>query len=96
MRSSKVYLLILIFLLAVMGGAGAAMAIYGDAAMIASTGGIYSALERAGQADNLGLRDELYAVVLAQKQIWTVLGIGGVVTAILALLAFVIAAASTK
>jgi hypothetical protein len=90
MRSSKVYLLILIFLLAVLGAAAAALGVLGDTAMIASTGGIYAALERSGQAENVVLRNELYAVVLHQKQFWNVLGIGGV-SAVIAFLALVIA-----
>ena len=96
MRSSKAYLLILIFLLAGLGAAAAALSVLGDAAMVASTGGIYAALERAGQADNVALRDELYGVVLHQKQFWTVLGIGGLVSAVIATLALVIAWSSTK
>jgi hypothetical protein len=91
MRSSKVYLLILIFLLAVLGAAAAALGVLGDSATIASTGGIYAALERNGQAENEVLRNELYAVVLHQKQFWNVLGIGGGVSAVIALLALVIA-----
>jgi hypothetical protein len=96
MRSSKAYLLILISLLAAFGIAVAAASVYGDAAMVASTGGIYAALERAGQADNPTLRDELYAVALQQKHLWSVLGIGGLVSAVLALLALVIGWSSTK
>jgi hypothetical protein len=96
MRSSKAYLLILISLLAASGIAVAAASVYGDAAMIASTGAIYSALERAGQADNQALRDELYAAVLQQKHLWSALGIGGLVSTVLALLALVISWSSTK
>lgn len=96
MRSSKVYLLILIFLLGAAGAAAAAMGVYGDAAVTASTAGIYAALERAGQADNTALRNELYTVVLQQKQLWTGIGIGGLVAAVVALLALVIAGSAAR
>jgi hypothetical protein len=96
MRSSKVYLLILISLLAVFGIAVGAASVYADAATVGSTGGIYAALERAVQADNQALRNELDAVLLPQKRLWAVLGIGGLVSTVLALLALVIGWSSTK
>lgn len=40
--------------------------------MTASTGGIYAALERAGQAGNLPLRDALYGVVMRLRGPWVV------------------------
>lgn len=96
MRSSKGYLIMLLLLLAAIGACGAVMGLIGDASVVASTGGIYAALERAGQADNIALRNELYAVVTQQKQLWSGVGIGGLVAAVLALLATVIAWTSPK
>ena len=96
MRSSKGYLLFLLLILAGIGAAGAAMGLVGDTSVVAATGSVYAALERAGQADNMNLRNELYAVVLQQKQLWTGVGLGGLVATVIALLAMVIARSSDK
>ena len=96
MRSSKVYLLIMIFLLGAAGAGGAMLAVHADAALSGSIISIDSALARAGEIDNASLREAVHAGVLKQKEFWTIIGIGGVVTAVLSLLALVIAAATTK
>lgn len=72
MPKTKTTLLILLGLLALLGAAIAALASFGDAAVVASTAGIYHVLEGAGAQDNIALRDGLYEVVLRLKAPWSI------------------------
>ena len=61
------------------------LASIGDASVVAATGGVYVALERAGLQDQLALRDELYGAVLMQKNQWAVAQLGGLAVLLLGL-----------
>lgn len=78
-------LLILLGLLACAGMALIVLAGVGDAAVTASTGGVYGALQTAGAADNIALRNDLYAVVLRLKGPWALVNLSGVLVLVLAL-----------
>jgi hypothetical protein len=85
MRQTRTLLLVLLALLAMLGASLIVLANFGDASVVASTGGIYSALETAGAQDNISLRNELYAIVLRLKNPWSTVQLSGVIVLLLAL-----------
>lgn len=68
MRETKLFLLVLLTLLALQGVGLIVLANFGDASVVAATGGVYGALESAGQQNNVALRNDLYATVLRLKE----------------------------
>ncbi len=54
----------------------------GDAGVMASTGGVYRALEVAGQQDNVSLRNDLYGVVMRLQQPWSIINVCGAIVVI--------------
>ena len=87
MRQTRTLLLALLALLAILGAGFIVLANIGDASVVASTGGVYGALETAGAQDNVSLRNDLYAVVLRLKGPWATVQLGGVIVLFLALVA---------
>jgi hypothetical protein len=87
MRQTRTLLLIVLALLAALGVGLVLLASIGDASVVASTGGVYGALEAAGAQDNLSLRNDLYDVVLRLKGPWAIVQMAGMITAALALVA---------
>ena len=87
MRQTRTLLLALLALLAILGAGFIVLASIGDASVVASTGGVYGALETAGAQDNVSLRNDLYAVVLRLKGPWATVQLGGVIVLFLALVA---------
>ena len=87
MRQTRTLLLVLLALLAVLGAGFIVLANIGDASVVASTGGVYGALETAGAQDNASLRNDLYAVVLRLKGPWATVQLGGIIVLFLALVA---------
>ncbi len=87
MRQTRTLLLALLALLAVLGAGFIVLANIGDASVVASTGGVYGALETAGAQDNVSLRNDLYAVVLRLKGPWATVQLGGIIVLFLALVA---------
>ncbi len=87
MRQTRTLLLVLLALLAVLGAGFIVLANIGDASVVASTGGVYGALETAGAQDNVSLRNDLYAVVLRLKGPWATVQLGGIIVLFLALVA---------
>lgn len=82
--AGRAVLLVLLGLLAVVGLAMDLLASIAEAGVTASTGGVYLAVERAGQAGNQALLSELYDVVARLRWPWAVasaLGYGVVVAA---------------
>jgi hypothetical protein len=90
MRETKPFLLVLLTLLALQGVGVIVLANFGDASVVAATGGVYGALESAGQQNNVALRNDLYATVLRLKEPWAAVNLGGVIVLLLALVALVI------
>ena len=90
MRETKPFLLVLLTLLALLGVGLIVLANFGDASVVAATGGIYGALESAGEQNNVALRNDLYATVLRLKEPWAAVNLGGVIALVLALVALVI------
>lgn len=90
MRDTKPLLLVLLALLALLGVGLIVLANFGDASVVAATGGIYGALESAGEQNNVALRNDLYATVLRLKEPWAAVNLGGVIALVLALVALVI------
>lgn len=87
MRRTRTLLLYLLTLLAILGAGLIVLANIGDASVVASTGGVYGALETAGAQDDISLRDDLYAVVLRLKGPWATVQLGGIIVLSLALAA---------
>lgn len=90
MRETKPLLLVLLALLGLLGVGLIVLANVGDASVVAATGGIYGALESAGEQNNIALRNDLYATVLRLKEPWAAVNLSGVITLLLALVALVI------
>jgi hypothetical protein len=90
MRETKPFLLVLLTLLALLGVGLIVLANFGDASVVAATGGVYGALETAGQQNNVALRNDLYATVLRLKEPWAAVNLSGVIAVLLALVAFVV------
>ncbi len=90
MHQTKTLLLVLLTLLAILGAGFIALANIGDASVVATTGGVYGALESAGAQDNVSLRNDLYATVLRLKGPWASVQVGGVIVLLLSLVALVI------
>jgi hypothetical protein len=90
MRETKPFLLVLLALLALLGIGLIVLANFGHASVIAATGGVYGALESAGEQNNVALRNDLYATVLRLKEPWAAVNLGGVIALLLALVAFVV------
>lgn len=90
MRETKPFLLVLLALLALLGLGLIVLANFGDASVVAATGGIYGALESAGEQNNVALRNDLYVTVLRLKEPWAAINLGGVTVLLLALFAFVV------
>jgi len=88
MRDVRILLMVLLGLIACAGIGIVLLAGIGDAGVIASTGGVYQALEVAGQQDNASLRNDLYAVVLRLQRPWSIINICGVVVVIAAVYSF--------
>lgn len=61
-------LLTLFALLALAGVVIAAWASLWDARVMAAVGGVFGSLQSHGQAENIALRDDLYAIVLRLQQ----------------------------
>ncbi len=79
--------LLLLALLVAAGVVLVALATIGDAAVIAATGGVQAALDRAGQGGNIALRNELFGVVVRLRGTWAIVqwvGIAVVAAAALA------------
>lgn len=77
-------ILLLFGILAFLGIAIAVWAGLGDASVIAATGSVHEAL-RAGQSENVALRNDLYEVVLRLQWPWAVaqwLGLGVIVVSV--------------
>lgn len=89
MPQTRTLLLVLLTLLAVLGAGFIVLAHIGDASVVASTGGVYGALETAGAQDNVSLRNDLYTVVLRLKGPWATVQLGGVIVLFVALVALV-------
>ena len=87
MRQTRTLLLALLALLAILGAGFIVLANIGDASAVASTGGVYGALESAGAQDNVSLRNGLYAVVLRLTCPWATVQLCGVIVLFLALVA---------
>ena len=87
MRKSTTVLLVLLTLLSIMGAGLIALASIGDASVVATTGGVYSALESAGAQDNIALRNDLYSIVLRLKGLWGVVHLVGIIVLVLSLAA---------
>ncbi len=87
MRQTRTLLLVLLALFACFGAGFIILANIGDASVVASTGGVYGALETAGAQDNVSLRDDLYAVVLGLRGPWAAVQLGGFIVLFLALIA---------
>jgi hypothetical protein len=87
MRQARTLLLVLLTLLAMLGASLIVLATIGDASVVASTGGVYSALEAAGAQDNVSLRNDLYAIVLRLKNPWATAQLTGIIVLLLALVA---------
>lgn len=87
MSQTRTILLVLLALLAILGVGFIILANIGDASVVASTGGVYGALENAGAQDNIALRNDLYAVILRLKEPWATVHLGGVIVLLLALAA---------
>ncbi len=78
-------LFLLLGLLIVAGVGLIVLATIGDAAVIAATGGVQGALDRAGQGGNAPLRNDLFGVVLRLRGPWAIVqGAGMVVVAVAA------------
>jgi hypothetical protein len=90
MRETKPFLLVLLTLLALLGAGLIVLATIGDASVVAATGGVYGALESAGEQNNVALRNNLYATVLRLKGPWAAVNLSGVIALLLATVAFVI------
>ena len=90
MRETKHFLFVLLTLLALLGVGLIVLANFGDASVVAATGGVYGALESAGEQNNVALRKDLYATVLRLKEPWAVVNLGGFIALLLALIALVI------
>jgi hypothetical protein len=90
MRETKPLLLVLLTLLALLGAGLIVIATIGDASVIAATGGVYGALESAGEQNNVALRNNLYATVLRLKEPWAAVNLSGVIALLLATVALVI------
>ncbi len=90
MRETKPFLLVLLALLALLGLGLIVLANFGDASVVAATGGIYGALESAGEQNNVALRNDLYATVLRLKEPWAAVNLGGVTALLLALFALMV------
>lgn len=80
-------MLVLLALLAILGAGLIVLANIGDASVVASTGGVYGALESAGAQDNASLRNDLYAIVLRLMGPWVTVQLMGVIVLLLALVA---------
>lgn len=65
-------ILLLFVVMALLGIAIAGWANFGDASVIAGTGALYEALRTHGQAENVALRNDLYAAVLRLQWPWAV------------------------
>jgi uncharacterized membrane protein HdeD (DUF308 family) len=87
MRQTRTLLLVLLALLAILGAGLIVLANIGDASVVASSGGVYGALENAGAQDNVSLRDDLYTIVLRLKGPWVTVQLMGVIVLLLALVA---------
>jgi hypothetical protein len=90
MRETKPLLLVLLTLLALLGAGLIVLATIGDASVVAATGGVYGALESAGEQNNVALRNNLYATVLRLKEPWAAVNLSGVIALLLATIALVI------
>ena len=90
MRETKPLILVLLALLALLGVGLIVLANFGDASVVAATGGIYGALESAGEQNNVALRNDLYATVLRLKEPWAAVNLSGVIVLLLALVAMVV------
>ena len=90
MRETKPLLFVLLMLLALLGLGLILLANFGDASVVAATGGVYGALESAGEQNNVALRKDLYATVLRLKEPWAAVSLGGFIALLLAIIALVI------
>lgn len=90
MRSSTKALLALLTVIALLGVGFIVLANVGDVSVVASTGGIYAALESAGVQDNIVLRNDLYATVMRLKGPWAAVNLGGLIVLALSLVAIVL------
>lgn len=70
MPGNRRILVAMLGLLALAGMALILLASVGDAGVMAATGGVYAALESAGEHENLALRGELYEVVKRLQLPW--------------------------
>lgn len=90
MRKTKPVLLVLLTLLALLGAGLIVLASFGDASVVAATGGVYGALESAGAQDNVVLRNDLYATVLRLKEPWASVNLSGAIVLLLSVVALLI------
>ena len=90
MRETKHFLFVLLTLLALLGVGLIVLANFGDASVVAAIGGVYGALESAGEQNNVALRNDLYATVLRLREPRAAVNLGGVIALLLALVALVI------
>ncbi|MBK6704025.1 MAG: hypothetical protein IPG56_09925 [Caulobacteraceae bacterium] len=89
MRQTRTLLLVLLALLAILGAGLIVLTNIGDASVVASTGGVYGALETAGAQENVSLRDDLYEIVLRLKGPWAAVQLTGVSVLLLALVGLI-------
>lgn len=87
MRRTRTLLLVLLVLLAILGAGLIELANIGDASVVASTGGVYGALETAGAQENVSLRNDLYEIVLRLKGPWAAVQLTGLSVLLVALVA---------
>lgn len=90
MRETKQVLLVVLTLLALLGGGVIVVANIGDASVVAATGGVYGALESAGLQDNVALRNDLYGTVLRLREPWAAVNLSGGITLLLSVVALVV------
>ncbi len=89
MPANMRFLLVMLGLLAVLGAGLVVLATIGDASTTAATGGVYGALEKAGQQENTALRNDLYDVVLLLRGPWAIVQLSGTMVLVLSLVAMV-------